>query len=142
MLARINQKHTSGYHLTLQNSFWSPRDTSLAPLLLFIFREKKASFNSFVVTHFSGKVVLAFFKKLSKGLLGVGIFLARDGPISVKNSLTFLGISVSKVIRFLPTKSLRRSFYLSCWCILPIISFMTLHVFFILFLYCNICFEK
>ena len=68
-------------------------DISSAPVLFFIFREKKASFSSFVVRYLSGKVVLAFFKNLLKGLLGVGIFLVRDGPISVKNSLNFLAIS-------------------------------------------------
>ena len=68
-------------------------DISSAPVLFFIFREKKASFISFVVRYLSGKVVLAFFKNLLKGLLGVGIFLVRDGPISVKNSLNFLAIS-------------------------------------------------
>ena len=87
-------------------------DISSAPVLLFIFREKKAPLNSFMVRHFSGKVVLVFSKILSKGFLGVGIFLARDGPISVKNSLNFLAISVSKVI--LSTKSLQGNFDLLC----------------------------
>ena len=105
----------------LRISFNSPkqflitlRDISSAPVLLFIFREKKAFFNSFMVRHHSGKVVLVFFKKLSKGLLGVGIFLARDVPISVKNSLNFLATSVSKVTYILSTKSLRGSFDLLC----------------------------
>ena len=90
------------------------KDISSAPVLLLIFREKKASFNSFMVRHLSGKMVLAFFKKFSKGLLGVGISLSRDGPISVENSLNFLAISVSKVIYFLSTESLLGSFYLLC----------------------------
>ena len=55
------------------------------------------------------KVVLVFFKKLSKALLGVGIFLARAGPISVKNSLNFLDISTK-----CSTKSLQGSFDLLC----------------------------
>ena len=59
------------------------------------------SFNSFMVRYHSGELVLDFFKKLSKGLLGIEIFLARDGPISVESSLNFLAVSVSKVIYFL-----------------------------------------
>ena len=88
------------------------KEISAAPVLLFIFREKKGSFNSFMVRHFSGKVVLAFFKKLSKCIFVVGIFLAGDRAISVNNSLNFLAISASNVINFLSTKSLRGSFYL------------------------------
>ena len=117
------------------------KDISSAPVLLFIFREKKTSFNSFMVRHFSGKMVLAFFKKLSKGLLEVRIYLARNEPISEKTSLNLLAIYFSKVIYLLSTKSLRGSFDLLCRCILPVISFMTLQVF-LLLLYCNICFDK
>ena len=66
------------------------KDISSAPVLLFIFREKKGSFNSFILRYLSGKVVLDFFKKLLKGLLGVGMSLARDGTIFEKNSFKFL----------------------------------------------------
>ena len=80
--------------------------TLSASVLLLIFREKKASFNSFVVRCLSCKVVLIFFTKLSKTLLGREIFLSRDYSISVKNPLGFLAISFPKVIYFLSTISL------------------------------------
>ena len=60
----------------------------------------------------------------------------------MKSSLNFLTISASKVIYFLLTKSLRGCFDRLTWWNLAIISFMALHVFSILFLYCNICSEK
>ena len=77
--------------------------TLSASVLLLIFREKKASFNSFMVRCLSCKVVLIFFTKLSKTLLGREIFLSRDYSISVKNPLGFLAISFPKVIYFLST---------------------------------------
>ena len=50
-----------------------------------------------MVKYLSGKEVLAFSKKeVSKGLLEVEIFLARDEPISVNLS----AISVSKIISY------------------------------------------
>ena len=42
------------------------KDILLALILLFIYKEKKTSFNWFIFGNLSGKVVLAFFKKLSK----------------------------------------------------------------------------
>ena len=109
--AKINQKYTSKCHLTHQNNF---KDISSASILLFFFREKKAFFSLFMAIYLSGRVVLAFLKQLPKGLLGVGIFHARCGPISVKNSLNFLAISSSKVIHFLSLICLRASFDLLC----------------------------
>ena len=64
--------------------------------------------------HLSGRVVLAFSKKHSKGLLGERIFLARDGPTSVKNLLSLLAISVSRIIYSSLKKRLRGSFDLLC----------------------------
>ena len=73
------------------------KNISSAPVLFFIFKGKKVSFNSFMVKYLSGKEVLAFSKKeVSKGLLEVQIFLARDEPISVNLS----AISVSKIISY------------------------------------------
>ena len=51
---------------------------------MFIFKEKETSSHLFMVRYLSGRVVLPFFKKFSKGLLGVGIFLGSDKPVFVK----------------------------------------------------------
>ena len=61
-----------------------------------------------------------FFQKLLKGLLAVWIFLARERPISVKNSLNVLAISISKVIYSLSIISLQGSFDLLYGCIFPV----------------------
>ena len=68
---------------------------SSAPGLLFVFREKKASFNSFNDRDWLGRVVLTLFKKLSNGIDGLGIFFAKDGPISAKYLLNSFAISSS-----------------------------------------------
>ena len=65
---------------------------SSAPGLLFVFREKKASFNLFINRDWLGKVVLTLFKKLSHGIDGLGIFFAEDGPISPKYLLNSFAI--------------------------------------------------
>lgn len=99
LFAKINQKHTLKYHRIVekQKKLMALKITLSASVLLLIFREKKASFNSFVVRCLSCKVVLIFFTKLSKTLLGREIFLSRDYSISVKNPLGFLAISFPKV---------------------------------------------
>ena len=63
-----------------------------------------------MVRHRPGKVVLISLKKVSKVFLEVGIFLARDRAISVKNSLNYSAISIFEVISLSLTKSLRGSF--------------------------------
>ena len=97
-------------------SFNSPKiliklkDISSVPVFLYIVREKKTSINSLMVRYIFDKVVLAFFKKFSKKLLGIGIFLARNGLISMKNSRKCLVILVSSVMGFLPTTSFEEVF--------------------------------
>ena len=52
-----------------------------------------------------GRVVLALFKKLSNSIDGLGIFFAKDGPISAKYLLNSFAISFSSVFILLPILS-------------------------------------
>ena len=121
---------------TPKNLLTSLKDISSAPLL--VFREKEASFNSFMVRHLSDKKLLAFFKKRSKGLLGVEIFLATNRSISVNYLLDDLAISVSKVISFLSTKSLQGSFV--CYVDASYLLFFSRHSTFFSYHFCTVIF--
>ena len=70
--------------------------------LMFVFREKKASFNSFNDRDWLGKVVVTLFKKHSNGIDVLGIFFAKDGLISTKYLLNSLAISSSPVFILSP----------------------------------------
>ena len=121
---------------TPKNLLTRLKDISPAPLL--IFREKEASFNSFMVRHRSDKKLLAFFKKRSKGLLGVAILLTTNGSISVNYLLHDLAISVSKVISFLSTKSLQGSFV--CYVNASNLLFLSRHCTFFSYHFCTVIF--
>ena len=89
---------------------------SSAPGLLFVFREKKASFNSFIDRDWLGKAVLALFKKLSDGIDGLRIFFAKVRSIFPKYLLNSFAVSSSPVFILLPILSFRRKFDFLLFC--------------------------
>ena len=69
------------------------------------FQRKRVSFNSFIDRDWLGKVVVTLFKKHSNGIDVLGIFFAKDGPISTKYLLNSLAISSSPVFILSPILS-------------------------------------
>ena len=67
--------------------------------------KKKASFDSFIDRDWLDKVVVTLFKKNSNGIDVLGIFFAKDGPISTKYLLNSLAISSSPVFILSPILS-------------------------------------
>ena len=110
------------------------------PVLLLVLREKKASFNSFIVNGFSGCIIFYFRRYTSKVFAGVSMFLERFGPISIKYVLKCFAMrSVSVTILLFVMIFCGKNFLMLF--AFPMESMITSQVRFRVFLHFNIKFE-